>query len=235
MTDLLDFVALSLLPPWCWRVAAERLRGGDPPAHRRRGGCSRRAPHATNRQPRRRSVAAPRTRSAARGAGVDRGDSRGAIRRIPPALTTIVDPPPVLWTRGRLDGAERARRRDRRIARRVAVRARRRRAARRPISRRAAWSIVSGLARGVDSAAHRGALAGRRRDGRGARLRRRRHLSAGARAARARRSTQTGAVVSELVPGTRAAADGSFRCATGSSAGCRARSSSSRRARRAAR
>ena len=32
MTDLLDFVTLSLLPPWCWRVAAEWLRHGDAPA-----------------------------------------------------------------------------------------------------------------------------------------------------------------------------------------------------------
>src|SRR4051812_32799615 len=30
MTDLLDCVSLSLLPPWCWRVAADWLRRGDP-------------------------------------------------------------------------------------------------------------------------------------------------------------------------------------------------------------
>ena len=29
MTDVVDFVALSLLPPWCSVRAAERLRRGD--------------------------------------------------------------------------------------------------------------------------------------------------------------------------------------------------------------
>jgi len=32
MTDLLDFVSLSLLPSWCWRVAADWLRNGDSPS-----------------------------------------------------------------------------------------------------------------------------------------------------------------------------------------------------------
>ena len=32
MTDVLEFVSLSLMPPWCWRVAADWLRRGDPPA-----------------------------------------------------------------------------------------------------------------------------------------------------------------------------------------------------------
>jgi hypothetical protein len=31
MTDLLDFVALSLLPAWCRLHVAERLRAGDAP------------------------------------------------------------------------------------------------------------------------------------------------------------------------------------------------------------
>src|SRR5438045_8962818 len=31
MADLLDFVSLSLLPPWCWRVGADWLRRGDAP------------------------------------------------------------------------------------------------------------------------------------------------------------------------------------------------------------
>ena len=30
--DLSDLISLSLLPPWTWRDAAERLRGGAPPA-----------------------------------------------------------------------------------------------------------------------------------------------------------------------------------------------------------
>ena len=31
MADLLDLIALSLLPPWCWLYAADRLRSGLPP------------------------------------------------------------------------------------------------------------------------------------------------------------------------------------------------------------
>ena len=159
---------------------------------------------------------------------------RGAMPRIPRRLTTIVDPPPVLWTRGRADalsapavaivgsraaspyGARR-----RRTARRRSRRARRgrssaawRAASIRPriaARSRPAASTVAVLGSGVDvdlSAGARGARGGDRRD------RRRRQR---ARAGHARRSS------------------GSFRCATGSSAACRARSSSSRRARRAGR
>ena len=100
----------------------------------------------------------------------------------PAALTTIADPPPVLWIRGRVDGA-RARRRSR-----SSDRARRRRT-RLSVAAQLAGDlaacglvVVSGLARGVDSAAHRGALAGGGVDRRGARVGRRRHLPAGARA-----------------------------------------------------
>src|SRR2546426_284552 len=32
MTDLLHFIARSLLPSWSWLPIAERLRAGDPPA-----------------------------------------------------------------------------------------------------------------------------------------------------------------------------------------------------------
>ena len=100
MADLLDFVSLSLLPPWCWRVGAEWLRRGD-------------APHTVVR----RLVAA-----SARGesdASTDVGAlAADAIRRAeaasitavpwsheayPAALTAIADPPPVLWTRGNVD------------------------------------------------------------------------------------------------------------------------------------
>ena len=62
--------------------------------------------------------------------------------------------------------------------------------------------VVSGLARGVDSAAHRGALAGRRCHDRGARIRRGRDLSARSTRRSRRRSIVDGAVVSEFVPGT---------------------------------
>ena len=79
--------------------------------------------------------------------------------RYPPLLGAIPDPPPLLWI-ARRSGASAAARRSPSSAR-----ARRRRTASRwraaspAISRPPGWSIVSGLARGIDSAAHAGALA----------------------------------------------------------------------------
>ena len=105
----------------------------------------------------------------------------GATPSYPAALAAIVDPPPVLWTRG-------SSRRSSVRRWRSSARARRRRTRWRSPGRLAAdlaargVVVVSGLARGVDSAAHRGALDGGGVDDRGARLRRRRHLSARARA-----------------------------------------------------
>ena len=205
MTDLLDFVALSLLPRV---VLAGRRRLAAPRRSARRRRPPARSTPARRTTPDRsagvrvagrgRASAAPRRRRSRR--------FRGATPAYPAALTTIADPPPVLWTRGRAAALERAGGRHRRIARRVAVRR-----SRSPNGSPADLAarglvIVSGLARGVDSAAHRGALAAGGVDGRGARVRRRRHLSARARGARARRSTRRGAVVSELVPGHAAAA-----------------------------
>jgi DNA processing protein len=100
MNDLLDFVALSLLPPWSWLRIAERLRAGDPPG-------------AVLRQ-----LAAGRARGEPDCVSTLRSEADAAIGRAraqaiiavpwndvayPVALTTIADPPPVLWTRGRLD------------------------------------------------------------------------------------------------------------------------------------
>ena len=80
--------------------------------------------------------------------------------RIPPLLAAIPDPPPVLWMRGAARRARRARPwRSSDRARASPYGAGGRRAAGGAISRRAGVAIVSGLARGVDSAAHRGALA----------------------------------------------------------------------------
>ena len=94
--------------------------------------------------------------------------------------------------------------------------------------------VVSGLARGVDSAAHRGCLAGGGADRRGARLRARPHLSAGAR----RRWPER-----YLIKGCWSASSGqarrrcrsTFRCGTVSSAGSRWPSWSSKPRRRAGR
>ena len=219
---------------WSWRAVAERLRARRParrgarPAARRRAGRTSRDTRRTLSRARTR----PRSRAAPSAASRRSPWSDAAY---PAALTTIVDPPPVLWMRGSRAALERAGGRDRRIARGVAVRARRWPSGSRPISPRAASSIVSGLARGVDSAAHRGALSaggvdGRACSGRGADVVYPPEHAALARDDRAGRARSSASSCR-----ARRRCRSSFRCATGSSAGCRARSSSSRRARRAGR
>ena len=144
---------------------------------------------------------------AAAAAALARGAERGLTPIVwsdaayPPALTAIVDPPPVLWTRGSraaldrpavaivgsraaspyaLDVAER-------LAADLAARG---------------LAIVSGLARGVDAAAHRGALSA---GGSTVAV-----LGCGAdivypkeHAALARAIEPAGLIISELIPGTR--------------------------------
>src|SRR5882672_2821524 len=196
MTDLLDFVSLSLLQPWCWRVAAEWLRRGDAPAVVVR-----------------RLLAKPRDDA---GDAVDvRALAADAIRRAdagsiaaipwsaaayPAALTTIADPPPVLWTRGRPDalgvpavaivGSRAASPYGLAVAERLAA----------DLAARG-LVIVSGLARGVDSAAHRGALAAGGVTvavlGSGVDV-----MYPPEHAALAKEIDVRGAVISELVPGT---------------------------------
>ena len=200
MTDLLDFVVALAA------AAVVLARRGRAAARGRRSAAVvvRRLLAATRAAMAGRAadvrVAAPRTRSAAP-TPARSPRSRGATRRIPSALSTIADPPPVLWMRGSLGALERTRRS------RSSARAPRRRTGwrspngSRPISPRAASSIVSGLARGVDSAAHRGALAAG-----GATVA---VLGSGVDviyppSTRRSRATidATGAVISELVPGT---------------------------------
>ena len=171
MTDLRRFRrALAAAAHGAGAHVAERLRAGDAPGAVARPHCSRRA----GRDEPRRAVGAAGARAAAalgaRRRARHRRRSRGATPAYPPALAAIVDPPPVLWTRGRVAALERAGGRDRRIARR-----RRRTRSRSPsgsprdLAARGVV-VVSGLARGVDSAAHRGALAAGGVDDRGARL-----------------------------------------------------------------
>ena len=198
MTDLLNFVSLSLLPPWCWRVAADWLRRGDPP-----GSVVRRLLVAGPRDDARDAVDveslaadAIRRAGAAAIAAVPWNDPS-----YPVALTTIADPPPVLWTRGRVEALS---------APAVAIVGSR---AASPYGLAVAEQlaadlaanglvIVSGLARGVDSAAHRGALAAGGVTvavlGSGVDV-----IYPPEHAALAKAIDATGAVVSELVPGTR--------------------------------
>ena len=155
MTDLLALVALSRLSPHCWRRAAEWLRAGDAPSEVLQRLADMLWPDDSGRLARLRAEAADAIAHAGRDAIAAVAWSDPAY---PVALATIVDPPPVLWTRGRIDALH---------APAVAI-----------VGSRAASQyalsiahdlahdlaacglvVVSGLARGVDSAAHRGALA----------------------------------------------------------------------------
>ena len=197
MTDLLDFVSLSLLPPWCWRVAADWLRRGDSPGvvfRRLAAGCP---PKESDRVGDVRSLAADAIGRAntASIAAIPWSDAA-----YPAALTTIVDPPPVLWSRGRPDvlsapsvaivGSRAASPYGLAVAEQLAA-----------DLAASGVVIVSGLARGVDSAAHRGALSGGGRTvavlGSGADV-----IYPPEHAALAAAIDRSGAVVSELVPGT---------------------------------
>src|ERR1051325_8862317 len=155
MADLVDFVVLSLLPSWCWFTIADSLRTGDSPAHIARRFCDE---HWRDRPD---YLAALRSRAAI---AVGRGAEHG-LRAItwsdaayPLALTTIPDPPAVLWTRGQtaavgamwvaVVGSRAASPYALSVAEQLAF----------DLSR-AGLVVVSGLARGVDSAAHRGTIA----------------------------------------------------------------------------
>lgn len=197
MTDLLDFVSLSLLPPWCWRVAADWLRRGDAPGavfRRLAAGC-----------PPKESDPAVDVRSRAADA-IRRADAASiaaipwSAAAYPAALTTLADPPPVLWTRGRVDvlsapsvaivGSRAASPYGLAVAEQLAA-----------DLAASGLVIVSGLARGVDSAAHRGALSAGGQTvavlGSGADV-----IYPPEHAALAASIDANGAVVSELVPGT---------------------------------
>jgi len=197
MNDLLDFVALSLFPPWYWLRVAERLRAGDPADAVLRRLAVGRARDESD------SISTLRSRAEA---AIRRAQDQAIVAipwndpAYPVALTTIADPPPVLWTRGRADALS---------APAVALVGSR---AASPYGLSVAQQlahdlvacglvVVSGLARGVDSAAHRGALAG---DGVTVAV-----LGSGVdvmyppeHESLAKEIDKAGAVVSELVPGT---------------------------------
>jgi DNA processing protein len=154
MNDLLDFVALSLLPLWYGLPAAARLREGDPPGAVLEDLAEHAARHEPGKFSTLRSEAAAAMRRAAAAEVTPIAWSDPAY---PVALTTIADPPPVLWIRGRVEALS---------APSVAIVGAR---AASPYGLSVAAQlagdlaacglvIVSGLARGVDSAAHRGAL-----------------------------------------------------------------------------
>ena len=155
MSDLSDLIALSLLPVWLWRLIGEHLRAGEPPSAVLERLLERWA-HAPGKRAELRARAAEALARASTGGITPIPWSDAAY---PPALAAIVDPPPVLWMRGVAAALERPA---------VAIVGSR---AGSPYALAVAEhlaadlsargiSVVSGLARGVDSAAHRGALGG---------------------------------------------------------------------------
>jgi len=196
--DLVALASLSLLPISWMRDISERLRAGEPAAS------------LFARLVAERSVADPdrfawvHDRAVA---SLDRATA-GHISPLPwsdvaypPALAAIVDPPALLWVRGSVDalaaqpvvaivGARAASPYGLAVAERLAG----------DLAARGVM-IVSGLARGVDSAAHRGALAGGGVTvavlGSGADV-----IYPPEHAALAREMVERGAIVSEFVPGT---------------------------------
>jgi DNA processing protein len=155
MSALLDFVALSLLPlNWQGGIAA-LLRAGLPP-----GDVFRRitAERSLDRPEPAESLAAQGADALDRAAHAGIDVISWSDPDYPAALAAIVDPPPVLWVRGARTTLDRpavaivGSRAGSPYALAVAERLASDLAAR-------DLTIVSGLARGVDSAAHRGALA----------------------------------------------------------------------------
>ena len=197
MTDLVDFVALSLLPLWCRLRTAESLRDGLSPA----AILQRLLNVHWSGEPERAAALRADAETAVKLA--QERDIRAVTwsdPAYPIALTTIADPPPLVWARGAIDvlslpsvaivGSRAASPYGLSVAAQLASDL----AARGLI-------IVSGLARGVDSAAHRGALAVGGTTvavlGSGADV-----IYPPEHTALASEITVQGAVISELVPGT---------------------------------
>jgi DNA processing protein len=155
----LEFISLSLLPAWCGVSAAEQLRCGASAAATLDALLQRHfGDRPAIRQDLRRRASAALVRARATGlAPICWSDAS-----YPLALHAIIDPPPVLWTRGpaaalyapavAIVGARAASPYGLSVAGRLAA----------DLAERG-LVIVSGLARGVDSAAHRGALDARGR------------------------------------------------------------------------
>ncbi len=152
--ELIEFAALSLLPPCCRLPVAEALRTGESARDTFDRVAAQRWPDEPD------AIAAVRAKARAaarRAAAASVGAIPWSDPRYPTALAAIVDPPPILWTRGDPEALS---------APLVAIVGSR---AASPYARSVAASlagdlagrgvvVVSGLARGVDSAAHRGAL-----------------------------------------------------------------------------
>jgi len=149
-----DFVALSLLPVWWWRDAVERLRSGMAPGDVLESLLAER-PRDPDRTAT--SLRARASEAIGRGAAARLDLIVWSDERYPPMLAAIADPPPVLWVRGHgaVLGCPAVAVVGSRAGSPYALAVAERLAADLAVRR---VPVVSGLARGVDSAAHRGAL-----------------------------------------------------------------------------
>jgi DNA processing protein len=203
MTELVELVALSLLPPGRWRAATERLRRGEAAGSvLEQLAANLQAPSTADRlRADARGLRRRAARACERGAALELTPIAWCDARYPASLAAIADPPFVLWTRGELAALDRPA---------VAlVGSRAASAYGLAVAARLAGdlashglAIVSGLARGIDSAAHGGALSAGGRTvavlGSGADV-----IYPPEHAALASAIARDGLVVSELVPGTR--------------------------------
>jgi DNA processing protein len=196
MSARVHYIALSLLPIRWWGDMAAALRSGEPPADL--------LPRLVAERPSREPIDVPSVYRRATTAAA-RADAEAITvltfddPRYPAALTVIHDPPPALFVAGQVPtlgqagvaivgsraGSSYALEVGEYLARELVVRG---------------VTIVSGLARGVDSAAHRGALAGGGTTiavlGSGVDV-----IYPPEHRALAREVTAAGALVSELLPG----------------------------------
>jgi DNA processing protein len=197
-----ELIALSLLPVWRWRMVAEQLRDGMSPSDILETHCAD-GVRGRARPPAWADAASARARAteslaraqSSRIAWVVQGDAA-----YPSLLLQIADPPPVLWVSGQpaalsrlavaIVGSRAASPYAVEIAERLAS----------DLAARGV-AVVSGLARGVDSAAHRGALSAEGITvavvGSGVDV-----IYPPEHVALATQIAATGAVVSELMPGT---------------------------------
>src|SRR5579884_950472 len=154
LPELVEFAALSLLPPWCRLAIADALRAGDAPHDVFARVAARHWP----REPAAIAAIVAKAQAAVgRAAAAALRPVAWSDARYPAALAAIGDPPPLLWARGDLAafdaplvaivGSRAASPYALSVAARLAA----------DLAARGV-AVVSGLARGVDSAAHRGAL-----------------------------------------------------------------------------
>lgn len=152
---MVDLLALSFLPLWRWRFVGERLRAGDAPGDILEQQCS--LPLERGSAPCARSLRARAHATWVASVANGLQPILWGHSTYPAALAAIPDPPAVLWVRGDVAALTRAAvaivgsRAGSEYALAVAARLAEDLAAH-------GFVVVSGLARGVDSAAHRGAL-----------------------------------------------------------------------------